>query len=68
MIAEGSARCRRGIPISISAVTRSIATGNGVAMVAKGPDGEAAERAIAEVTELISGFGKVPIAGEPPEK
>jgi len=40
---------------------------NGVTLVAKGPDGQAAERAIAEVTELITGFGKVPIPGEPPE-
>jgi molybdenum cofactor synthesis domain-containing protein len=43
------------------------ASGNGVALVAKGSDGQAAERAIAEVTDLIIGFGKVPIQGEPPE-
>jgi hypothetical protein len=41
--------------------------GSGVALVAKGPDRDAADRAIAEVTELIIGFGKVPIAGEPPD-
>jgi molybdenum cofactor synthesis domain-containing protein len=39
--------------------------GNGVALVAKGADVAVAEAAIAEVTALISGFGRVPIAGEP---
>ena len=39
--------------------------GNGVALVAKGTDVAAAEAAIAEVTALITGFGKVPIPGEP---
>jgi molybdopterin-biosynthesis enzyme MoeA-like protein len=42
-------------------------TGNGVSLVAKGPDGDAAETAIAEVTDLIIKLGKVPIPGEPPE-
>ncbi|WP_428484445.1 competence/damage-inducible protein A [Rhodopila sp.] len=42
------------------------AGGNGVALVAKGPDAAAAEAAIAEVTALIIGFGKVPVPGEPP--
>src|SRR3984957_6202280 len=36
-------------------------SGNGVALVAKGPDASAAEAAIAEVTELITKLGKVPI-------
>jgi molybdenum cofactor synthesis domain-containing protein len=40
-------------------------SGNGVALVAKGPDGSAAEAAIAEVTELITKLGKMPIPGEP---
>src|SRR3984885_5432287 len=40
-------------------------SGNGVALVAKGPDASAAEAAIAEVTELITKLGKVPIPGEP---
>lgn len=40
-------------------------SGNGVALVAKGPDGAAADAAIAEVTELIISLGKVPIPGEP---
>jgi molybdenum cofactor synthesis domain-containing protein len=41
--------------------------GSGVALVAKGPDGDAAEKAIAEVTRLIIQLGKVPIPGEPAE-
>jgi len=40
-------------------------SGNGVALVAKGTDVAAAEAAIAEVTALINGFGKVPVPGEP---
>src|SRR5215471_18132276 len=40
-------------------------SGNGVSIVAKGTDVAAAEAAIAEVTVIITGFGKVPIPGEP---
>lgn len=40
-------------------------TGNGVAIVAKGPDAAAAEAAIAEVTALIATLGYTPIQGEP---
>ena len=40
-------------------------SGNGVALVAKGTDGKAAEAAIGEVTVLITAFGKTPIPGEP---
>jgi molybdenum cofactor synthesis domain-containing protein len=39
--------------------------GNGVAIVAKGTDPAAAQAAIDEVTAIITGFGKVPILGEP---
>jgi molybdopterin-biosynthesis enzyme MoeA-like protein len=39
--------------------------GNGVAIVAKGTDPTAAEAAIVEVTAIITGFGKMPIPGEP---
>ena len=42
------------------------ASGNGVALVAKGPDAADAEAAIAEVTVLIQGMGLEPVAGEPP--
>lgn len=41
------------------------ATGNGVALVAKGPDPADAEAAIAEVTALIREMGLEPVAGEP---
>ena len=40
-------------------------SGNGVSIVAKGTDATAAEAAIAEVTTIITGFGKVPVPGEP---
>ncbi len=40
-------------------------SGNGVALVAKGPDAADAEAAIAEVTALITQMGMVPIPGEP---
>jgi molybdopterin-biosynthesis enzyme MoeA-like protein len=40
-------------------------TGNGVALVAKGPSAERAEAAIAEVTVLIKELGSEPVAGEP---
>ena len=42
------------------------ATGNGVALVAKGPDAADGEAAIAEVTVLITEMGLEPVAGEPP--
>ena len=42
------------------------ASGNGVAIVAKGPDAAQAEAAIAEVTALMLALGATPIQGEPP--
>ncbi len=42
-------------------------SGNGVAIVAKGPDAAAAEAAIAEVTALIHSLHRTPIQGEPAE-
>jgi len=42
------------------------ATGNGVALVAKGPDAAECEAAIADVTALIASMGLTPVAGEPP--
>jgi molybdenum cofactor synthesis domain-containing protein len=39
--------------------------GNGVAIVAKGPDGHAAAAAVAEVTALMTRLGATPIQGEP---
>jgi molybdenum cofactor synthesis domain-containing protein len=68
VIAEGLAAVQARYPdLDLGSYPFYRSSGSGVALVAKGPDGEAAERAIAEVTELILGFGKVPIAGEPPE-
>jgi molybdopterin-biosynthesis enzyme MoeA-like protein len=40
-------------------------SGNGVAIVAKGTDAAAAQAVVDEVTSIITGFGKVPIQGEP---
>lgn len=42
------------------------ATGGGVALVAKGTDPAALDACIAEVTDLVAGLGKEPVAGEPP--
>jgi molybdenum cofactor synthesis domain-containing protein len=42
------------------------ATGNGVAVVAKGTDVAQAEAAIAEITTLIDSFDIMPVPGEPP--
>jgi molybdenum cofactor synthesis domain-containing protein len=68
VIAEGLAAVQARYPdLDLGSYPFYRPGGSGVALVAKGPDGEAAERAIAEVTELIIGFGKVPISGEPPE-
>jgi molybdenum cofactor synthesis domain-containing protein len=68
LIAEGLAAVQQRYPdLDLGSYPFYRPTGNGVALVAKGPDGAEADRAIAEVTELIIGFGKVPIPGEPPE-
>ena len=68
IIAEGLGEVQKRYPdLDLGSYPFYRPTGNGVALVAKGPDGDAAEKAIAEVTELIVGFGKVPIPGEPPE-
>jgi molybdenum cofactor synthesis domain-containing protein len=68
MIAEGLAAVQARYPdLDLGSYPFYRASGSGVTLVAKGPDGDAAERAITEVTELIIGFGKVPIPGEPPE-
>ena len=41
------------------------ATGNGVALVAKGTDTAELDRCIAEVTALITAMGQTPVPGEP---
>ena len=67
-IAEGLEAVQKRYPgLDLGSYPFYRASGNGVALVAKGPDADAAERAIAEVTDLIVGFGKTPVAGEPPE-
>ena len=40
-------------------------TGNGVTLVAKGVNGTDAEAAVVEISAMITGFGKVPVPGEP---
>ncbi len=40
--------------------------GNGVSLVAKGADAVLVARAVAAITAMIEGFGRTPIAGEPP--
>ncbi|MDR3532022.1 MAG: molybdopterin-binding protein [Rhodopila sp.] len=67
-IAEGLAAVQKRYPeLDIGSYPFYRPSGNGVTLVAKGTDGAAAERAIAEVTQLIIGFDKAPIPGEPPE-
>ncbi len=66
VIADGLAAIQQRYPdIDLGSYPFYRSTGSGVALVAKGPDGAAAEKAIAEVTELIIQLGKVPIPGEP---
>ena len=66
-IAEGLARIQASYPeLDLGSYPYYRPTGNGVALVAKGPSAERAEGAIAEVTILIEQLGATPIAGEPP--
>jgi molybdenum cofactor synthesis domain-containing protein len=66
-IAEGLGQIQGHFPeVDIGSYPFYRAGGNGVAIVAKGPDAGAAEAAIVEVTALIAGFDKLPIPGEPP--
>jgi molybdenum cofactor synthesis domain-containing protein len=66
MIAEGLGAIQARYPqIDLGSYPFYKPGGNGVALVAKGADVAAADAAIAEVTELIKGFGKVPVPGEP---
>jgi len=68
IIAEGLAEVQKHFPdLDLGSYPFYRASGNGVALVAKGPDAAAAEAAIAEVTQLIISFGKQPIQGEPPD-
>lgn len=68
ILAEGLGAVQQRYPdLDIGSYPFYRPSGNGVALVAKGPDAAEADKAIAEVTELITGFGKVPIPGEPAE-
>ncbi len=68
IIAEGLGAIQQRYPdLDLGSYPFYRPSGSGVALVAKGPDGDAAEKAIAEVTALIVSLGKVPIPGEPPE-
>jgi len=66
VIAEGLGAVQARYPqIDLGSYPFYRPNGNGVALVAKGADVAAAEAAIAEVTALIHGFGRVPVPGEP---
>jgi molybdenum cofactor synthesis domain-containing protein len=66
-LAEGLGRIQERFPtIEIGSYPYYRATGNGVAIVAKGTDPDAASAAIAEVSRLIEDLGRKPIQGEPP--
>jgi len=65
-IAEGLADIQGRYPaLDLGSYPYYRAGGNGVAIVAKGNDGEAAAAAIAEVTALMNRLGGNPIQGEP---
>jgi molybdopterin-biosynthesis enzyme MoeA-like protein len=65
-IAEGLGQVQDRFPeVDIGSYPFYRAAGNGVAIVAKGNDPARAEAVATEVTELIRGFGKNPIPGEP---
>jgi molybdenum cofactor synthesis domain-containing protein len=66
-IAEGLGRVQAAFPdLDLGSYPFYRATGNGVALVAKGTDPARIEAAIAQVANLIAGFGATPIPGEPP--
>ncbi|MDR3538634.1 MAG: molybdopterin-binding protein [Acetobacteraceae bacterium] len=66
LVAEGLAAIQARYPgLDLGSYPFYRPTGNGVALVAKGPDGAAAEAAIAEVTALITSLNRTPIQGEP---
>jgi hypothetical protein len=66
LIAEGLAAIQGRYPgLDIGSYPFYRPGGNGVALVAKGPDGAAASAAIAEITSLITSLNRTPIQGEP---
>jgi molybdenum cofactor synthesis domain-containing protein len=68
VIAEGLAAIQRDYPdLDIGSYPFYRASGNGVALVAKGPDGAKTQQAVAAITLLILDLHHTPIEGEPPE-
>jgi molybdenum cofactor synthesis domain-containing protein len=66
-VAEGLSAIQDRYPeVDLGSYPYYRASGNGVALIAKGPDAAAAEAAIAEVTKLIIELGLEPVPGEPP--
>ncbi len=66
-IAAGLEAIQKRYPaLDLGSYPYSRSTGNGVSLVAKGPDAGAVAACIAEVTELVRQMGKTPIQGEPP--
>jgi molybdenum cofactor synthesis domain-containing protein len=66
-VAEGLSAIQDRYPgVDIGSYPYYRGSGNGVALIAKGPDAAAAEAAIAEVTKLITDMGLQPVPGEPP--
>jgi len=66
IIAEGLGMIQQRHPdIDLGSYPFYRPTGNGVSLVAKGTDAHEVEVVIEEVTGLIIGLGKTPIAGEP---
>jgi molybdopterin-biosynthesis enzyme MoeA-like protein len=66
LVAEGLAAIQARYPgLDIGSYPFYRPSGNGVSLVAKGPDGTAAEAAIAEITALVASLGRTPIQGEP---
>ena len=68
VIAEGLTAIQNRYPgLDLGSYPYYRPSGNGVAIVAKGNNPQAAEAAIAEVTNLMIECGATPIQGEPPE-
>jgi molybdopterin-biosynthesis enzyme MoeA-like protein len=66
-IADGLAAIQASYPdLDLGSYPYYRASGNGVAIVAKGNRPEDAEAAIAEVTALMTALNATPIQGEPP--
>ncbi|MBV9655088.1 MAG: competence/damage-inducible protein A [Acetobacteraceae bacterium] len=66
VIADGLGAIQRRYPdTDLGSYPFYRSAGNGVAVVAKGTDAAALERSIAEVSELIVGFGREALGGEP---